>query len=155
MACLFSRRVWLVLHRINYEHFSGVFLFCLGSFMYCMALLRLGEQTHAHLAPLHAILEYALFFSSMALVTTFVVLWVMEENAGKHGRDPSDPTQKAFILEHAAYLTQLLFYAAFFLFHSPDPCRDTVEKIYDEENNSAGIELGTMSPLIPVAITPL
>ena len=132
-----------------------MFLFCLGSFLYSVALLRVGETTHAHLAPLHAMLEYALFFSCMAFVGSFVVLWIMEENAGKHGRDPSDPTQKAYILEHAAYMTQVVFYAIFFLFHSPDPCRDSVRTIYNDEKNrneGMGIELGTLSPLIPVTI---
>ena len=132
-----------------------MFLFCLGSFLYGVALLRVGETTHAHLAPLHAILEYALFFSCVAFVGSFVVLWVMEENAGKHGRSPGDPTQTAYILEHAAYLAQVVFYAMFFLFHSPDPCRDSPRKIYDDEQNRnecMGIELGTLSPLIPVTI---
>ncbi len=132
-------------HKENANHFSGVGAFCLGTFIYSLLLLRLADTTHSHLWQLHATLEIFLFVVSGVLLMSFLILWVIEENANKHsGSNNGDQT--AYIVEHCAYLAHLLFLSAFLAFHTPDPLKlPRVEGIYDAE---AGVELTTMSPLI-------
>lgn len=71
-------------------------------------------------------MEVGLFLSTVGLVLAFVILWAIEETHGKHlshaGEiDSEDNTQNAYIVEHAAYVAFLLFYATFFAFHTPNP----------------------------------
>ena len=118
-------RLYLVLHKDNTEHFKGVFVFCLGSAVYSIALLRLAAMTHKHLEHIHTALEVFLLASSALLLLAFVGLWIMEETSGKHKSPPDggDNTQSAYIVEHMAYMTHLLFYGTFFSFHTPDPLK--------------------------------
>ena len=126
---MLSRRGWLASHKDNTNHFTGVFLFCLGSSMYSIAFLWLAGQTHKHLWKIHQGLGIFLFVSTVGQVFAFVVLWILEEESGKHVahigeyNSNKDNTQKAYIVEHSAYMTQLLFYTTFILFHSPDPLK--------------------------------
>ena len=151
----FLRRAWLVVHKDNTQHFTGVFLFCLGSFDYSVALLRLGRESHKHLEKQHWAMELFLFISSGVLLLAFILLWVEEENAGKHA--PQAPTdtiseQNAYIVEHCAYIAHLLFYATFFLFHTPNPMyQPNVGAIYEAEMVEM-VTLNTLNPLIPVTI---
>jgi hypothetical protein len=144
-----------VAHKDNTQHFTGVALFCFGSFVYSVALLRLGRESHKHLALQHLALELFLFVSSGALLVAFILLWIEEENSGRHAKqDASDaytsPDQKAYIVEHCAYIAHLLFYAAFFAFHTPDPMyQPTVASVYEAEMM---VEMNTLNPLIPVTI---
>jgi len=119
--------VWLVLHQENRAHFAGVFVFCVGTFVYSLALLFLCEESHPHLAQLHFWLEILLFGATTMLVFAFGVVWFAEEQAQKHvkkldsnGRAYENPDQTAYIVEHFAYIAFILFYACFFLFHTPD-----------------------------------
>ena len=123
------RRGWLASHRDNTNHFVGVGLFCMGSSMYSIAFLWLAGQTHKHLWKIHQGLASFLFVSSVAQVFAFMVLWILEDTSGQHmphigdskdGVSGDNNTQTAYIVEHSAYMTQLLFYATFILFHSPD-----------------------------------
>jgi hypothetical protein len=107
------------MHQDNANHFSGVALFCLGSLMYSMAFLRLAGRTHEHLRGLHQALRWFLLLTTLALVGTFVILWAVEENSGQHARQGG--TRNAYIVEHVAYITQILFYATFILYHTPNP----------------------------------
>lgn len=113
------RRGWLVYHKDNPNHFAGVALFCFGSFLYSIAFLNLAGKTHEHMRRLHQALRWFLLMSTLALVIAFVVLWIIEENAGQHKSQTG--TRNAYIVEHVAYITQILFYVTFILFHSPNP----------------------------------
>lgn len=104
-----------------------MFLFCLGSSAYSIGLLRLAGGREKHLAKVHLGMEVGLFVSSVGLVLAFVAIWAIEETGGKHLRhagetEPVEESpQTAYIVEHAAYVVFLLFYATFFVFHTPDP----------------------------------
>ncbi len=116
---------WLLLIFVKEPigHFIGVGLFCAGSFAYSLALIRLASTNpndRQELETLRAALEWFLLLAVLALVIAFVSLW-LEEQADDAGSYHAARVRKAFIVEHAAYLTHLVFYAAFFLFHSPDP----------------------------------
>lgn len=130
-------------------------VFCLGSGLYSIAFLRLAGLTHKHLANVHLGLEIFLFVSAVALVIAFVAIWVMEETSGKHSHATSDNTQHAYIVEHAAYIAQLLFYMIFFLFHSPDPLKPPyVSGVYDGEVAYAQDHGGVaMRPLLHTGVT--
>jgi hypothetical protein len=137
------------LHKDNANHFSGVFAFCLGTFLYSIAILRLADLTHQHLWQIHTILEIFLIFSSGTLLVSFLILWVMEENAGKHSAYVNQD-QNAYIVEHCAYLAHLLFFTAFLAFHTPDPLKPPrVAGIYEAET---GVELSTLSPLMQIGV---
>lgn len=151
--------VWLVVHKDNMEHFTGVFVFCLGSFVYSIVLLRLCEESHPHLSQLHFGLEVFLFLASGVLVLLFVIVWFNEEMNDKHKTKTytstaityEDPNQYAYIIEHCAYITFLLFYAGFFLFHTPDWKRKPfVDGVYSGEREA--VEMNALKPLVPVAI---
>ena len=104
-------------------HFIGVGVFCVGSFLYSLALIRLASTNpndRQELETLRAGLEWFLLLAVLALVIAFVSLW-LEEQADEAGTYHAARVRKAFIVEHAAYLTHLAFYAVFFLYHSPDP----------------------------------
>ena len=139
-------RGWLVKHQDNANHFAGVALFCLGSFVYSMAFLRLAGKTHEHLRRVHQALGWFLLLTTLALVTTFVILWAVEENNGQHaGRGGK---RNAYIIEHVAYITQVLFYATFILYHTPNPDRPAhISGAYDEEILLHD-ESGTTVPLV-------
>ncbi len=136
-------------------------VFCLGSGLYSIAFLRLAGLTHKHLANVHLGLEIFLFVSAVALVIAFVAIWVMEETSGKHSTQhmihdtSSDNTQHAYIVEHAAYIAQLLFYMIFFLFHSPDPLKPPyVSGVFDGEVAYAQDHGGVaMRPLLHAGVT--
>lgn len=110
-------RAWLVKHKDNTNHFTGVGLFCLGSFLYSLGFLELAGRTHEHLRRVHQALRWFLLLSTLALVVVFVLLWAIEETSGAHAGKGGPQT--AYIFEHVAYITQILFYATFFLYHSP------------------------------------
>jgi hypothetical protein len=127
--------------------------------MYSLAFLWLAGQTHKHLWKIHQGLGIFLFVSTVGQVFAFVVLWIMEEASGKHmahiGDDSGgngDNTQKAYIVEHTAYMTQLLFYGTFILFHSPDPTRNPrMHGEFEAESarqKNAGGEGTAMRPLL-------
>ena len=89
--------------------------------MYSLAFVRLAATTEERLEMVHAIMEAFLLMSVAALVVSFVSLWAEEERDGKHDRgSSSSQVQNAYIVEHAAYIVHLLFYASFFLYHTPD-----------------------------------
>jgi hypothetical protein len=129
--------------------------------MYSIAFLWLAGQTHKHLWKIHQGLGIFLFVSTVGQVFAFVVLWIMEEASGKHMAHigdtdgAEDNTQKAYIVEHTAYMTHLLFYATFILFHSPDPLK--VPNIHGEfEGESMSDPKGVaMKPLLHPVISVL
>ncbi len=109
----------------NTRHFIGVGFFCLGSVVYSLAFVRLAATTEERLEMVHAVMEAFLLLSVAALVVSFVSLWAEEERDGKHsGGLNSRQVQNAYIVEHTAYIVHLVFYASFFLYHTPD-----IEKI--------------------------
>lgn len=107
------------MHQDNTNHFGGVALFCLGSLIYSLAFLRLAGKTHEHLRGVHQALRWFLLLTTLALAGTFVILWIVEENSGQHAKPGG--TRNAYIVEHVAYITQILFYATFILYHTPNP----------------------------------
>lgn len=119
-----------------------MFLFCAGSSTYSISLLRLAGGREKHLAKVHLAMEICLFVSTVALVLAFVILWAIEETNGQHlqhvGENNSgdgDNVQNAYIVEHTAYIVFLLFYATFFLFHTPDPMEPPgLREAYVEEH---------------------
>lgn len=111
---------YLVYHKDNFHHFIGVGFFCTGSFAYSLAFLRLAAISRDDREFLHVIMELILLMGVVLLVIAFVGLWFEEEKRGWHS-DPSGKGQlTAYVIEHAAYMGHLLFYALFFLYHSPD-----------------------------------
>jgi hypothetical protein len=158
LTSLIFFRVWLVLRKDNFEHFFGVFVFCLGSFMYSIVMIRLCEESYPHLAQLHLWLEVFLFLSSGILVLAFVIVWFNEEVNNQHKKTVDsetmiaydDPNQSAFIVEHCAYISFLLFYAVFFLFHTPDYKREPfVDGVFSGEREA--VDMHTLNPLVPCA----
>lgn len=102
----------------NARHFTGVGLFCAGSLTYSIAFLRAARKDERAEAWVRDGLEWCLLGAVVALVVAFVGLWAQEESQGLHG---TDRVQNAYIVEHAAYVAHLLFYAVFFYYHTPDP----------------------------------
>lgn len=117
-ACV-SCRGYLITHQDNFNHFTGVALFCAGSALYSLAILSLARHTHEHLHAVHNALLAFLLVTTCILVVAFAITWQDEENRGLHTSNGGSPN--AYIVEHVAYITHVLFYGAFFLFHSPDP----------------------------------
>jgi len=156
--------MWLVFHKDNLNHFSGVFLFCAGSASYSISLLRLAGDREKVLARARLAMEIFLFVSSVALVIAFITLWAIEENHGEHirytggltpdgepvrhmGELESDETEHAYIVEHVAYIVFLLFYTAFFALHTPDPTEPPgLREMYAEEEMNMGHVV--MKPLL-------
>lgn len=137
-------------HQDNTNHFTGVALFCLGSFMYSMAFLELVGRTHEHLRQLHQALRWFLLLSTTVLVIAFVILWAIEENNGQHASGGGQ--RNAYIVEHVAYITHIMFYATFFLYHTPDPNKAChVTSAYDEEEVLHKQE-GTRTPLVCMTV---
>lgn len=115
---------WLVLHTDNANHFTGVGIFCVGSLLYSSVFIRLAWISHWHLRNLHQALMIFLLSSTVVLVISFVSIWADEQEKGEHEGTVDGggyPGLKAYIVEHAAYITHLLFYLGFFSFHSPNP----------------------------------
>jgi hypothetical protein len=136
IALTFAGWVWLVNHKDNTQHFLGVFVFCLGTTIYSIVLIRLCEESHPHLARVHFWLEFFLLLTSGALVLAFVIVWLHEE-ANNHHKSSDDPNQYAYIIEHCAYISFLLFYSGFFLFHTPDDAeKEFVNGVYQGEQDT-------------------
>jgi len=136
----------LATHREMVGHFVGVGMFTIGSFAYSMIFVRLAA-THARDAEgelVRTVLEAFLLMSTLALFTSFVVLWVDGEIDDGHGRN------QAYVVEHAAYLTHLLFYTVFFLYHSPDP-----EKVYYSNQGGESGYYGETGRDVPMVCRPL
>lgn len=142
-------RAWLATHKDNWNHFTGVFLFCLGSSVYCISLLRLAGEREKSLAQIHLAMEIGLFLSTVVLVLAFVTTWAIEETNGQHdGKNEEDNQLSAYIVEHAAYIVFLLFYATFFVFHTPDPREPPgLREAYVEEH-TMDPECVSMRPLM-------
>lgn len=148
-------RLWLVYNEEINAHFVGVFIFCLGTFIYSVVMLRLCQESHPHLAQLHFGLELFLFLTSGMLVVAFAIVWFNEEINNQHKKKIDsetmiaydDPNQAAFIIEHCAYISFILFYAGFFLFHTPDMYRDAfVDGVFTGEMETVGMQ--TLNPLV-------
>lgn len=142
-------RAWLVLHQDNANHFAGVAVFCLGSFMYSIAFLQLAGRTHEHLRKLHQALRWFLLLTTIILVGTFVILWAIEENDGRHGRDGGP--RNAYIVEHVAYITQILFYATFILYHTPNPDKSPHVIVPNSSYHTVPDENDSSTPLVPLS----
>lgn len=133
------------------SHFSGVVLFCIGSSLFSLSLLRLAGEREKKLAKVHLSLEIFLLLSTVGLVLAFAFVWAMEETRGDHIQhvgDEGEAQQTAYIVEHVAYLVFLLFYSTFFLFHTPNPLEPPgLREIYTEEytNDPDGV---AMKPLL-------
>ena len=115
-------------------------MFGVGSSLYSLSLLRLAGEREKELAKVHWGLEIFLFASSACLVLAFGFVWALEETRGDHVRhmgEYKEPQQQAYIVEHVAYMVFLLFYATFFLFHTPNPLEPPgLRHIYTEEYTS-------------------
>ena len=135
----------------NARHFTGVGLFCAGSLTYSIAFLRAArkdERAEAH-AWVRDGLEWCLLGAVVALVVAFVGLWAQEESQGLHG---TDRVQNAYIVEHAAYVAHLLFYAVFFYYHTPDPDKSvkfSSSAEYHHEEHEDGVAMVCRPLLMP------
>jgi hypothetical protein len=118
----------------NARHFTGVGLFCAGSLTYSIEFLRVARRDKRADTTEHAmvrdVLEWCLLGATVVLVIAFVTLWAQEETTGMHG---TDHVQNAYIVEHAAYLAHLLFYAVFFYYHTLDPDKPVTCKGFEYE----------------------
>ncbi len=117
-------------------------------------MLRLAGEREKHLAKIHLGMEVCLFLSTVGLVLAFVTLWAIEETHGQHLRHVGESgaedenTQSAYIVEHAAYVVFILFYATFFVFHTPDPLEPPgLREAYVEEH-AMDPEGTSMKPLL-------
>ena len=153
-----------MVHKDNTRHFIGVGLFCLGSFAYSFAFVRLARTGEDKMELLHANMEGFLLLAVVALVISFVTLWVEEENDGRHSGAEGVGAQHAYIVEHAAYVVHLLFYSFFFLYHSPDthkvPGRYVVGGEYYHDDSFAPSETSSSMQdhqhgMIPMVCRPL
>jgi hypothetical protein len=133
------------------DHFFGVALFTLGSSLYSLSLLRLAGIFEKQLACLRWGLEIFLVLSTAGLMLAFVILWAMEEGSGQHVKhmgEYEENSQTAYIVEHAAYMSHLVFYVTFFSFHTPNPLEPPgLTAVYDEEY-STDPRAVTMRPLL-------
>jgi heme/copper-type cytochrome/quinol oxidase subunit 2 len=100
------------------------------------------------MAQIHLAMEIGLFLSTVVLVLAFVTTWAIEENNGQHLSHNEDSQLNAYIVEHAAYIVFLLFYATFFVFHTPDPREPPgLREAYVEEH-TMDPECVSMRPLM-------
>jgi phosphatidylserine synthase len=99
---------WLVTHSDSDNHYLGVGIFCVGSFVYSFVLLRLAHSEDPQYHHIYTIMEILLVVVSGVLVISYITAWAL--------KDPSD-----YISEHMAYVAHLLFFLLFFAFHTPDP----------------------------------
>lgn len=143
---------WLAFHRDNLQHFIGVGVFCAGSFAYSLALVRLAATSSEDKELLHACMDGTLLLCVVVLVVSFVMLWAEEETSGMHSAHSKEP-QSAYIVEHGAYIAQVVFYAFFFLYHSPNRQLEIEGEGYiggDEYDGGPGTPM-VCRPLIPGA----
>lgn len=143
-------RLYLVICKDNLNHFAGVAIFCIGSFMYSFAFIRLSAASHDHLKRIHMGLEVFLLISASTLVITFVALWFQEEQAINNGMVGAGYTRTAYIVEHVSYLVHVLFYAIFFSFNSADPFKQP--NAYSDYTNENDEECGPCKPLIQMEL---
>jgi hypothetical protein len=141
------------MHRVNIDHFSGVALFVAGSALYSVSLLHFAGiyEYEKQLAVLRWCLQLFLVISTFSLMLAFVVLWILEEGSGKHGQevgDRGDDAQIAFLVEHVAYISHLLFYVLFFMFHTPNPMREVGLTVVYEEEHASDKNSFAMRPLL-------
>lgn len=133
----------------NARHFTGVGLFCAGSLTYSIAFLRAARKDERAEAWVRDGLEWCLLGAVVALVVAFVGLWAQEESQGLHG---TDRVQNAYIVEHAAYVAHLLFYAVFFYYHTPDPDKSvkfSSSAEYHHEEHEDGVAMVCRPLLMP------
>lgn len=96
----------LVSVRAPAGHYTGVAIFCAGSLLYSLAMREAVRGSHPHLGDTQELMVRALMLATVALVITFsCMFWA------------GDP--QAYLPEHMAYITFLLFYALFFSLHWP------------------------------------
>ena len=129
--------------------------------LYSISLIRLASSPgtqHEHLHNVHVAMEAFLLLSSGILCISFVALWFSEESNGQHDKGYNGP-QNAYIVEHITYVTHVLFYATFFLYHSPDITKpaelgvshETEDGYYVNNNSSVRRPLiHAMTPLTPI-----
>lgn len=96
----------LVSDHSDVPHFTGVAVFCAGSLLYSLTLVRMARRTHEGLASLHLGMAVGLLVATCVLVPAFTALYFQD--------DPN-----AYLVEHLAYISFLLFYMTFFLYHWP------------------------------------
>ena len=133
----------------NARHFTGVGLFCAGSLTYSIAFLRAARKDERAEAWVRDGLEWCLLGAVVVLVVAFVGLWAQEESQGLHG---TDRVQNAYIVEHAAYVAHLLFYAVFFYYHTPDPDKSvkfSSSAEYHHEEHEDGVAMVCRPLLMP------
>jgi len=156
LALAFLGWMWLTYHRDNTQHFIGVGVFCAGSFAYSMALVRLAATSTDDKELLHACMDGTLLLCVVMLVVSFVLLWVEEEQSGLHNgsggggitKENRIP-QSAYLVEHGAYIAQVVFYMLFFLYHSPNKINDMDGYIGGEEYEGVSGTPMVCRPLIP------
>jgi hypothetical protein len=142
-----------VTHRVKFDHFFGVGLFVAGSALYSISLLHFAAifELEKRLALVRWCLQLFLIISSFGLMLAFVILWMLEEGIGKHGEqvgDQGDDTQIAYLVEHIAYISHLLFYVIFFLFHTPNPLREVGLTVVYEAEHASDPNSVAMKPLL-------
>lgn len=110
-------------------------------------MLELCKESHPHLAMEHFWLEMFVFLTSGLLTLAFAVIWIWEELDHRHDVGVQQP-QYAYIVEHCAYIGNVLFFTFFFLVHTPDPMKPPhIEAIVSESsrrqknNNGEGVEM--------------
>lgn len=140
------------------NHFSGVVVFCVGSFLYSIAFIRISALFEKHLRHLQVGLELFMLISTLVLVIAFVALWFREEKEIHEAKGVErEITRTAYAVEHAAYIAHLVFYGIFFTYNSPDPFKEKPERGYGlmDYPYDADDAADTCKPLlIPMTIIP-
>lgn len=110
------------------------------------------------MATTHFWLELFLFVTTGVFLVVFVILFMIEESDRQHETIPHEPgtkqTEHAYIVEHCAYIANLLFFTGFFVFHTPDPMKPPhIEAVLTRDaKNNDGMEMQTLLPQIRASV---
>jgi hypothetical protein len=101
---------WLCVHHEGPNHLSGVGVFAAGTLLYSIGLVRVARLTdhHLRLDTLYFALDLALLGLTAGLGVGFACMWFQDMAA-------------TYIVEHAAYAANLVFWMVFFTFHWVGP----------------------------------
>jgi hypothetical protein len=121
----FAGWCWLITHKEDTSHITGVAIFCVGTFIYSAALIRLAHMLY----PGHKI-----------CVVIFSIMYFDDE-------------VDAFIPEHMAYIFFLLFYTIFFVNYPPNIC--CKHRKDDEYERAQCRVPSQCMPLLPLSRAPI
>jgi hypothetical protein len=94
-------------------------------------------------------MRWFLLITTLILVTVFVILWAIEDANGFHSS--AGGNRNAYIVEHVAYVTHILFFATFVLYHSPNPEKHAhLSHVHEKEQLMHPPQDGTAVPMVQI-----